>query len=63
MRYFVIEIGCMECASPGDEMAELMLQTDDLTEAKACADTFPYPGEATRILLDTVEGKILQSPK
>lgn len=63
MRYIVISFGCLECANHGDDMAEVVLLTNDLEEAMASAKTEPYPGQEARILLDKETDEILYSKK
>lgn len=63
MRYLVISVGCLECANYDDDMAELVLRTDDLEEAEASAKEDPYPGQEVRVLIDTTNGDILYSKK
>lgn len=63
MRYIVMSFGCLECASGGDDMAEVILSTNDLEEALKMAETNPYPGQEARILLDQETETILYSKK
>lgn len=63
MRYIVLSFGCLECASYGDELAEVVLLTNDLEEAMTAAKTEPYPGQEARILVDKETDTILYSKK